>query len=278
MRIVVTGAKGMLGFDLVPVLKKKHEVVGVDIEDFDIVDSETIKILEKFHPEIICHLAAYTDVDGCEMNEEKALSVNGIGTRNVALACKRMEIPILYVSTDYVFDGAKSTPYYEWDVPNPISVYGRSKLVGEQIIEWLLKDFYIVRTSWLVGKCGKNFVETILSKAKTENRLEVVGDQVGSPTFTFDLSLAIAQLIKSELFGIYHITNSGFCSWFEFAKEIIKEAGIKEVEVVEIDSKRLSRPAKRPLNSVLRNFFWEKSGGESLPHWKESLRKYLSLE
>jgi dTDP-4-dehydrorhamnose reductase len=274
LRLLVTGALGMLGCDLVPVLKDKHEVVGVDIQDFDLTGLGSVREIEQRNPEMVIHLAAYTDVDGCESQVEKAFEVNALGTRHTALACQRLSIPLLFISTDYVFDGTKGVPYYEWDAANPVSVYGQSKWAGEREVQQHLSRFFIVRTSWLVGKKGRNFVETILKLAREKDSLDIVNDQRGSPTFTVDLSRAIAWLIDTDLYGIYHITNSGDCTWYDFAKEIIRQAGEKTL-IRPTDSKTYQRPAQRPAHSVLANFAYQHAGGPSLPSWQESLSHYL---
>jgi dTDP-4-dehydrorhamnose reductase len=264
----------MLGNDLVPELASRHEVVGVDIQEFDTTNPRAIREIEQRKPERVMHLAAYTDVDGCESHSEKAYAVNALGTRHVALACQKLNAPMLYLSTDYVFDGTKATPYYEWDAPNPRSVYGKSKWAGEQEVRQHLSRFFLVRTSWLVGKKGRNFVDTILRLAGERDVLEVVNDQRGSPTFTPDLSKAISWLIESDVFGIYHITNSGDCTWYDFAGEIIRQTGLKK-QVRPTDSQTYRRPAERPAYSVLANFAYQGMGGPSLPSWQEALKNYL---
>jgi len=274
LRLLVTGARGMLGNDLVPELASRHEVVGVDIQEFDITNPRAIREIEQRKPERVMHLAAYTDVDGCESQSEKAYAVNALGTRHVALACQKLNAPMLYLSTDYVFDGTKATPYYEWDAPNPRSVYGKSKWAGEQEVRQHLSRFFLVRTSWLVGKKGRNFVDTILRLAGERDVLEVVNDQRGSPTFTPDLSKAISWLIESDVFGTYHITNSGDCTWYDFAGEIIRQTGLKK-QVRPTDSQTYRRPAERPAYSVLSNFAYQGIGGPSLPSWQEALKNFL---
>jgi dTDP-4-dehydrorhamnose reductase len=274
LRLLVTGARGMLGNDLVPELSSRHEVVGVDVQEFDITNPRAVREIEQRKPERVMHLAAYTDVDGCESQSEKAYAVNALGTRHVALACQKLNAPMLYLSTDYVFDGTKATPYYEWDAPNPRSVYGKSKWAGEQEVREHLSRFFLVRTSWLVGKKGRNFVDKILRLAGEKDDLEVVDDQRGSPTFTPDLSKAISWLIESDVFGTYHITNSGDCTWYDFAGEIIRQTGLKK-QVRPTDSQTYRSPAERPAYSVLANFAYQGIGGPSLPSWQGALKNYL---
>ncbi|MEW6685757.1 MAG: dTDP-4-dehydrorhamnose reductase [Candidatus Edwardsbacteria bacterium] len=275
MRILVTGAKGMLGTDLCSLLTLEHAVIGIDIDDFDITHSDTPDRIVSFSPNIVLHLAAYTDVNGCERNPEKAYLVNALGTRQVALGCQQCQIPMLYISTDFVFDGEKKEAYYEWDEPNPLNHYGHSKLAGENYIKHFLSQFFIVRTSWLFGKHGKNFVDTILRKAKKGAKISVVNDQRGSPTYTKDLAIAISQLIESKLYGIYHISNSGNCSWYEFAKKIMEFVEIQGVKIVPVSSAEYPSPTRRPAFSVLRNFCWEKFSGNLLRPWEEALKDYL---
>ena len=229
MRVLITGACGMLGRDLVETLSKEHELFGIDVKDSgswilnlgsmefskaDIINKEEIiKVICDARPEVVIHTAAYTDVDGCEKNEDLAHRVNGTGTQNVALACQKCKAVIAYISTDFVFDGEKKEPYIESDRPNPLSVYGKSKLEGEKHISSLLDRYFIIRTSWLFGKHGRNFVNTILKLAQEKKELRVVNDQIGSPTYTKDLAYAIKRLITDHRspitdFGIYHISNS----------------------------------------------------------------------
>jgi len=295
MRIFITGACGMLGRDLIEVLYESHELYLLDVKPFpaplssqfstitiDITDSEkTYRELTKINPDIVIHTAAYTDVDGCETNRDLAFRVNALGTRNIALACQRFDTELLYISTDYVFDGEKGEPYAEFDRPDPKSIYAKSKYWGEVYINSLSNRFYIIRSSWLFGKNGKNFVTTILNLAKEKKEIEVVNDQTGSPTYTKDLAWAIAQLIGTEredssnranLYGIWHITNSGQCSWYDFAREILQDS---DVQVKPISSEKLNRPARRPKFSVLDNYVWRLQGWKPLRHWKEALKDYL---
>lgn len=276
-RILVTGSKGMLGSELVEYLAVQHYVSGIDIDDVDITQREpTISKIVRFKPDLVIHTAAYTNVDGAESEVDIAYKVNAIGTQNVALGCQRIGAAMLYISTDYVFDGKKGSPYIEFDVPNPTSVYGKSKLAGEFYVKSLIDKFYIVRTAWLCGKRGNNFVSKIISLSKENKILKIVKDQIGSPTFVSNLKKEIARLIETSGYGIYHITNSGQCSWFEFTQEIIKLAKISGVEVVPITTEELARPAPRPAYSVLRNYCMELTIGSQMPSWQEGLKEYLS--
>jgi dTDP-4-dehydrorhamnose reductase len=263
----------MLGKDLVPILEEK--VIPTDLPDLDVASPESVEKIIRLSPTIVLHLAAYTDVDGCESNLEHAYKVNAWGTKNVATACRKLDIPMLYISTDYIFDGEKPTPYIEWDNPSPLSVYGQTKLEGEIWVKRLVKNYWIIRTSGLYGEGGKNFVSTILRKAEKEDEIKVVCDQIGSPTYTKDLANAIKRLIQTHSFGIYHITNSGWISWYEFAKTIVKICSIK-CNIIPISSDEVKRPAKRPKNFRLLNFMWELSFKGSMRVWREALNEYIT--
>jgi dTDP-4-dehydrorhamnose reductase len=272
----MTGATGMLGHALFPVLQQSHQVVGVGAEDFDIRDERAVRdCLSANRPELVVHLAAYTDVDGCETDPQRAVETNGTGTQNVARACAEINSSMLYVSTDYVFDGTKTEPYREQDRPNPINVYGQSKLAGERHVEALLDRYFIVRTSWLFGPKGKNFVATILKLAQRQTELHVVIDQHGSPTYTRHLASSVALLVGTGKYGIYHISGSGSCSWFGFAQTILDLSGFQRVRLVPISSEECARPARRPANSVLENHRLSDKQMGLLPHWRVALAEYL---
>lgn len=269
----------MLGTDVFRILARsqEHTVIGIDIQEADITSITALRHYlwnRKF--DVIIHCAAYTDVDGCETNQDLAYSINGYGTKNVAQYAQETNAVLLYISTDFVFDGQKKEPYSELDIPNPLSIYGKSKLAGEQFIQQLLTRYYIIRTSWLFGKHGKNFVDTILSKIQSRECLSVVNDQIGTPTYSVDLAEAIQRFIGCELFGIYHISNSGICSWFEVAAEIISIAGLSnKIKVIPITSDELIRPAKRPKYSKLGNFRYEQEIGPPLRVWQEAVKDYI---
>lgn len=279
-RILVIGAKGMLGRDLMGVLLSSFhdgEIFGWDIEEIDIQkEEETIFKIKKLQPHLILHIAAYTDVDGCESNEEKAFAVNAEGTRHVALAALGCEAKMVYLSTDYVFDGKKQEPYLESDPPHPLNVYGHSKWKGEQYVQALMKDFLIIRTQWLYGRYGKNFVTSILQQAKEKKILSIVNDQIGSPTYTADLANAISTLVQFNARGIFHVANSDLCTWFTFGQAILKLSGMNEVKVIPISSKELVRPAVRPSYAVLNCQKLKKETGLMLRPWSEALKEYLS--
>ena len=276
MRILVFGSTGMLGQALLPVLQPSHRVTGLASKDCDIRDAGAVKaVVRAAKPELVIHLAAFTDVDGCELDPLRAEASNGTGTRNVAQACAEGSAGMLYISSDYVFDGCKASPYVESDPPNPLNVYGRSKLQGERHVQELVDRHFIVRTSWLFGLRGKNFVATILRIARQQRELRVVNDQRGSPTYVRHLSLALAELVGSNAYGIYHVTASGSCTWFEFAQRIVLHSGIRDVRVVPVSSEELARPARRPANSVLENHRLIIQHIRLLPHWEEGLAAYL---
>jgi len=272
--ILVVGAKGMLGRDLMEVLT--GDVRGVDVEEIDITSLEsTRRALLTLKPRVVVNAAAYTDVDGCETNKELAMQVNGEGVAHLALAALEIGARLVHVSTDYVFDGAKDSPWLEDDPPHPLSVYGESKLAGE-LNARIVPDHLIIRTQWLYGLHGKNFVETMLRLAGERNELAVVDDQVGSPTWTADLARAIKALIDADCRGTYHAANAGFCSWNGFARAIFEEAGLA-VTVNPMTTTELGRPATRPLYSVLDCGRLVKDTGFHPEPWREALRKYLQL-
>ena len=277
--LLVIGAKGMLGRDLMGVLHASFpddEVVGWDIEEIDIQkEEESVLKIEKLRPDIVIHVAAYTDVDGCERNEQKAFAVNAEGTKYVALAASRCRAKIVYLSTDYVFDGKKKEPYVESDLPHPLNAYGRSKLQGERYVQERMSNGLIVRTQWLYGRYGKNFVASILQQAKEKKALSIVDDQIGSPTYTVDLSKAISALIQFDAQGIFHVANSDGCTWYAFGQSILNLSGMNEVKVIPIASEELGRPAVRPSYSVFDCQKLKEKTGLTLRPWSEALKDYL---
>lgn len=277
MKILVTGSNGMLGSDIVKIFEKYHEVFGVTKQDFDITDiNASIEYIKNIKPDVIIHCAAYTNVDGCESNIDIAYTVNALGTRNIAIACNEINASMVYISSDYVYDGNKNSPYYEYDIPNPMSVYGKSKLEGENFVKSLCKKHYIVRTSWLFGKNGNNFVKTMLNLAKDKKIISVVNDQVGSPTYTEDLAKALLQLISKPAYGTYHITNEDFCSWYDLTKYIFEVANVTGVKVIPITTEELNRPAPRPKNSRLEKFYLRLNKYNVLRSYKDAVREYIS--
>lgn len=275
MKVLITGSNGMLGHDLTDVLNDKHELILTTSKTLDITDKEhTVEFIKENKPDIVINSAAYTNVDGCEENQELAFSVNGEGVRNLAIGCREADCPLVHISTDYIFNGKNDTPWVEDDEIGPINVYGKSKLEGEEAIQEILDKFFIVRTAWLYGINGGNFPKTMLELAKTHDELTVVYDEVGTPTYTLDLAEAIGKLIETDYYGIYHITNSGSCSWCEFAKYIFEVAEV-DVKVTPVTASEFARPAPRPSYSVLNNKRWVDNGFEPLRSYKESIKDYL---
>jgi dTDP-4-dehydrorhamnose reductase len=272
--ILIVGANGMLGQDLMQVLA--GDVRGLDLPEIDITSLESVRrILLTLKPRVIINSAAYTDVDGCEANVEQAMAVNGEGVGLLALTAREIGATLVQVSTDYVFDGSKGSPYLEDDPVGPLSIYGESKLAGE-LNAAMAPEHLIVRTQWLYGIHGKNFVETMLRLATEKSELSVVDDQIGSPTWTNDLALAIRALLDKGCRGTYHAANSDYCSWNEFAKAIFEEEGLK-VTVNGLTTKELNRPANRPLYSTLDCGKLERDSGFRPQPWREALKKYLKL-
>ncbi len=280
-KILVIGAKGMLGRDLVERLRSsfpEEEIIAWDVEEIDIQEERnTITRIRNLGPAVIINVAAYTDVDGCELNEKKAFAINAEGMRHVALGAAACEAKLVALSTDYVFDGNKGLPYVEEDPPRPLNVYGRSKWKGEQYVQELVRDALIIRTQWLYGKHGRNFVASILRQAREKAALQVVNDQRGSPTYTVDLSRAISLLIERDARGVFHVANSGSCSWYDYAQTILKLSGIEDIKVVPISSQTLACPAVRPAYSVLDTEKLKRETGLILRPWTEALKDYLSL-
>jgi dTDP-4-dehydrorhamnose reductase len=266
----------MLGQDLVPFLEPRHTVIPLTRSDADITDgSKTAAVIVQVRPDAVVHAAAFTAVDLCESQPELAMRVNGAGTRHVALACRELNVPMLYLGTDYVFDGEKNGPYVETDTAGPLGVYGKSKLEGERQVSRLLERHWIVRSSWLFGPHGKNFVRSILDQAKGGAALRVVNDQVGSPTYTEDLAAGLAAILERGTMGTYHMSNQGFCSWYEFAQEILRQVGMDPSGIVPISTAALNRPAPRPKNSRLANARLAAEGFPLLPPWQKALHRYL---
>ncbi|WP_295113830.1 dTDP-4-dehydrorhamnose reductase [uncultured Methanobrevibacter sp.] len=277
MKILITGSNGMLGHDLIEVLKDDHELILTTSKTLDITDRDrVIEFIVENSPDIVINSAAYTNVDGCEENQELAYAVNGDGVKNLALACSEVDCPLVHISTDYVFKGDNTRPWIEDDEIGPISVYGKSKLKGEEAILEILDKFFIVRTAWLYGINGGNFPKTMLELAKNHSEITVVYDEVGTPTYTPDLAEAISQLIETDYYGIYHITNSGYCSWCEFARYIF-EVAEKDVKVIPVTASEFARPAPRPHYSVLENKNWVDSGFKPLRDYKDAAKEYIEL-
>ena len=273
MKILILGASGLLGQALMREWSG-DEVVGLSSRDVDIRDSgKVLQVMESTRPEWIVLSAAYTDVDGCESRQQLAFAVNRDGAVNVAEAAKHIGAKLLFLSSDYVFDGKKTSPYETQDSRNPQSVYGRTKAEAEVRLQELLPECCVVRTSWLFGAGGKCFPDTILKLAATRPALDVVNDQRGCPTYTVDLSKAIVELCRKGASGIVHATNAGNCSWFEFASEIVRAAGLP-TEVRPVSTQQMARPAPRPAHSVLSSASLRR-WGIVMPAWPDALQRYL---
>jgi len=272
MSILITGSTGQLGRELKKVLVDE-ELITPTHQDLDIRHFNVVQRIIELQPQIIIHTAAYTDVDGCEKNQELAWGVNSSGTRNIAIAAEELNAKLFYISTDYVFDGLKKEAYLETDVPNPVNIYGKSKLTGENFIQDICSKHFIIRTSSLYSKTGRNFVNTILELAKVKEELRVVDDQIGSPTYAMDLANVVKDLIPLENNGIYHASGEGECSWYEFAIEILRLRGI-QIKVVPVTSDEISRPATRPNYSALKNSRLGEIGIAIRP-WQYAIREFL---
>ena len=279
MKIFVAGAKGMLGRDVCALLETQgHITESSDIDDLDLCDLSAVSArLAKIKPDVIINCAAYTNVDGCETNPNEAYKGNAVIPANLAIVANKINAVLVHISTDYVFDGKSQVPYTECDTPNPTSVYGKSKRIGEMNVMTLTNRCFILRVQWLFGKHGNNFVKTMLSLAKSKPSLTVVNDQFGAPTYTRDLAEAIGAMIKTEAYGLYHVSNTSYCSWHRFAADIMEIAGI-DIPVHPCSSEEFPRPAKRPKFSVLDNTYYQARGFVPLRHYKEALRDYLKEE
>ena len=278
MRALVTGVKGQLGFDVMNELAKRgYEGVGVDVEEMDITDAAAVdRVIKESHVDSVVHCAAWTAVDAAEDNVEMCRKVNALGTENIAKVCKELDIPMIYFSTDYVFDGEGTRPWEPDDpVVEPLNVYGLTKYEGEQAVEKYLDKYYIVRIAWVFGVNGKNFIKTMLNLGKTHDTLTVVNDQIGTPTYTYDLARLVVDMLEKEEYGKYHVTNEGgYISWYDFAKEIFKQAGM-DVKVEPVSAEQYKAKAKRPSNSRLEKKKLDEHGFDRLPTWQDALARYL---
>lgn len=277
MRVLVTGVKGQLGHDVMDELAAKGiEGIGVDVEEMDITDAAACeKVITEAKPDAVIHCAAYTAVDAAEDNVELCRKVNSEGTRNIAKVCKSLDIKMMYISTDYVFNGEGQRPWEPDDHREPLNVYGLTKYEGEIAVEQNLDKYFIVRIAWVFGINGKNFIKTMLRLGKERGAVSVVNDQIGSPTYTYDLSKLLVAMIQTDKYGRYHATNEGLCSWYDFACEIFRQAGMDEVKVTSVDSSAFPVKAKRPSNSRLNKEKLTEKGFERLPAWQDALGRYL---
>lgn len=276
MRVFVTGVKGQLGYDVMNELEKQGlEGIGVDIDEMDITDADQVnKVIKEAAPDAVIHCAAYTAVDAAEDNEEICRKVNAQGTENIAKVCEELDIKMMYISTDYVFNGQGERPWEPDDEREPLNVYGQTKYEGELAIEKHVKKFFTVRIAWVFGVNGKNFIKTMLNLGKTHDHLTVVNDQTGSPTYTYDLARLLVDMIQTDKYGRYHATNEGLCTWYEFACEIFKQAGM-DVSVAPVSSDEYPAKAKRPSNSRMDKSKLTANGFQPLPTWQDALSRYL---
>lgn len=287
MKVLVTGVKGQLGYDTVNELEKRgHSTVGVDIEEMDITNAEEVnRVIKDVNPDAVIHCAAWTAVDAAEDEENipKVRAVNAKGTENIAKVCRELDIKMIYISTDYVFNG-QGTHFWEPDEKDfaPLNVYGQTKYEGECAVKENLDKYFIVRIAWVFGKNGRNFIKTMLNLGKTHKELRVVNDQIGSPTYTYDLAKLLVDMVETEKYGIYHATNEGICSWYDFACEIFKQAAetgrdeYNDVKVIPVTTAEYGESkAKRPFNSRMSKEKLTEMGFEKLPDWKDALKRYL---
>ena len=278
MRILVTGVKGQLGHDVVNELAKRgHTPIGVDVEEMDITDASAVEKEMKKEPlDAVIHCAAYTAVDAAEDNREICMRVNAEGTRNIARVCRELDLKMVYISTDYVFDGEGKRPWEPDDPRDPLNVYGESKYQGELAVEEYLEKYFTVRIAWVFGVNGKNFIKTMLRLAESQKEINVVNDQIGSPTYTYDLAVLLADMVETEKYGRYHATNEGLCTWYEFAKEIFRQAEV-DIRVNPVSSDEFPAKAKRPHNSRMDKRKLVRNGFRPLPPWQDALKRYLEI-
>lgn len=288
MKLLITGGKGQLGCQLKSILDRKNSDIGklddryinsefrfTGSDELDITKlGEVSSYIESYKPDVVINCAAYTNVDGCESDKDNAFKVNTLGSKNLAITCEKHGIKLLQVSTDYVFSGKGNTPFSEYDVPQPVSVYGKTKLLGEQYVRETCRRYFIVRTSWVYGEWGRNFVYTIMKIAKEKRHLDVVADQIGNPTYAEDLAYHILKLILTDEFGIYHCSGAGECSWYEFACKIVEYSDIKCI-VSPVTSDKIKRLAKRPTYSSLDNMMLRLTIGDEMRSWDEALKSFI---
>ena len=274
--ILVTGSTGQLGSDVVKeLLKRGYSTLSPNRSEFNLCSEDSIRnYILNSNCEAIVHCAAYTQVDKAEDEKDLCIKINATATKHIVKCAKILDIPMIYISTDYVFDGTKDGEYTENDETNPINIYGESKLAGEKYVQEILDKYYIVRTSWVFNINGKNFIETMLRLSKANNQLSIVNDRIGSPTYTKDLSRLLVDMLETNKYGLYHATNEGYCSWYEFANTIFKLANIN-IDIKAINSNEYASRAKRPLNSKLSKDKLIEYGFKPLPHWEDALKDYL---
>ncbi|NMI03846.1 dTDP-4-dehydrorhamnose reductase [Paenibacillus sp. SZ31] len=282
MKVLVTGSNGQLGRDVVLLLENEgHSVLACDRDQMDITNQvQCNEVVSSFHPEVVIHCAAYTAVDAAQTDIDGAYKVNAVGTRNVAVAVEKVGAKLIYISTDYVFDGNSVNPYQEYDETNPQSVYGKSKRAGEWLVQSLSSKWFVVRTSWVYGLYGNNFVKTMLKLGQEKPNLQVVHDQKGSPTYAVDLAGFLIELMATEMYGIYHASNSGTCTWYEFTQAIFEEAqttgGVSiQTKLEPCTTEQFPRPAPRPVNSVMDHMSIRTNGLTDLRPWRDGLKDFI---
>ena len=278
MKILITGSKGQLGHDLMNEFDKRGvEYIGVDVAEMDITDAKACRqVITEAKPDAVIHCAAYTAVDAAEDNVELCRKINAEGTKNIAEVCRDLDVKLMYISTDYVFNGEGVRPWEPDDHREPLNIYGLTKYEGEVYIERLVKKYFTVRIAWVFGVNGKNFIKTMLRLGKEKGAVSVVNDQIGSPTYTYDLARLLADMIETEEYGRYHATNEGLCSWYEFACEIFRQAGLK-VQVTPVSSEAFAARAKRPANSRMSKEKLTEKGFVRLPDWQDALKRFLDV-
>lgn len=277
MKVLVTGVKGQLGYDVVRELQKRgHEAVGVDIDEMDITDAAAVeRVMTEVQPDAVIHCSAYTAVDRAEEDIEICRRVNVDGTENIAKICKKLNCKMLYLSTDYIFSGDGERPWEPDDEASPLNAYGQSKYDGELALKKYVEKYFIVRISWVFGINGNNFIKTMLRLGRENGAVKVVDDQIGSPTYTYDLARLLVDMIESDRYGAYHATNEGICSWYEFAKEIFRAAGMDNVSVTPVKSGEFPVKAKRPKNSRMSKEKLVTNGFSLLPAWQDAVARYI---
>jgi dTDP-4-dehydrorhamnose reductase len=278
MKVLVTGAKGMLGSDLCPIFAQQHQILATDLEEMDVRNPQAVlDALMSFQPDLVLHLAALTNVDGCQHMRDQTFLTNTVGTKNMALACGRTGAAMVYISTGSVFDGTKSEPYNEFDTPNPQSVYSTAKYQGELMVRELVRKHYIVRAGWMFGGGirDKKFVGKIISLAKQGQMLQVVDDKFGSPTYTRDMAQGILKLVGTGWYGTYHLANAGCCSRYEYARKVAELAGIDHCPMKPVSSESFPLPAPRPRMEAIRNYLLQLLGRDWMRPWNEALQDYI---
>jgi dTDP-4-dehydrorhamnose reductase len=278
MKVLIFGGTGLLGYDIKQVCKNEHTVIALSSQDCDIRNPQApYNKIEMEKPDIVINCAAITDVDKCEQMPDEAYRVNALGVKNIAIACRDFNVKLIHISTDYVFDGAKKEPYTEFDTPNPVNTYGKTKLAGEEFVKMLLSNFIIIRTAWIFGENRKHFVDYVVNGIKNGNEIIAVRDMVSSPTYSYDLAETINKLLPLNQSGIFHIANKGYCSRVEMVEEIIRIMK-KQANVKVVNQSQWERPAKRPVFSALKNYHLFLLGIDNMPGWRDALKRYIRFK